>query len=669
MIIVKPEGAAPCCRSEREFLRAVHDQSGIYIANVNVPNSTTPGAFTREVDGVMLSPHGIYTVEVKGIRATGELHTPRMDGWSIVDGDTKVPLQGRPHAQALAHSKYLASFLKDTGVAPGWIRAVLAIVGENITLADAADVVVVDNVYVVISQPGVGDIMRQQIAGTISQRELSVEMVQKILTTFECVDSAPTFDELIAEGFRTEAEIAAEVEIKRQQVRDEFLAATAAATDEPAHTETDPTAVESPTIADSPSTVEWKITQERYAAAVALDDELTETGAFVDGVPMHKRLISYAERKGVSLTDVAAVVNNPVEVLGDDTDTNLVYCGEHFAVSVRALDGLAMFYKPVATAKAERQGAVINGQEITARAAKQAINQFSITLEAVVRIISEPEEKWWVPGTTDIAHARGEFVAVTSGPLGPVQYVQTRAMAVNRSAPKPVEDKAPVTITDVVMDGITIKASAVGWCNRRSVALESIVETVLRPQHTWAGHSSNMEVRSGETSAVLLDVSEQMVVAVMTTAEAVEYRDGIVKEGVRLSGRCVFLAKRRKVSVDDLTSAYLNPLTIAREPGSSESVYIGSELAVTVEDETHAVVDFTFAGHARSRIRRQELVAVDLNEPESVSVDETYTPVVRAVPSQVPSPAMFAKSIHPPARRSTPAAVSPLVMAGRQRTA
>lgn len=667
MLIITPQGTgAPTCHSEREFLRVMADQPGLYLANVNVPNSTAPGAFTREVDGVMLMPDGIYTVEVKGIRARGTLHAPRLDAWTIVDGTRSVPLRGRPHAQALTHSKYLASFLKDTGVAPGWIRAVLALVGDDLALPEDAEVLVTDNVYVVLARPGVGQVIRQHVAGAISQRELSVELVHTILTAFGCVDSAPDTATLVAEGFRTEAAIAAEIEHKRDQVRAEYLAAATTSTGTGTYA-AEPEVAALP-VAAAPSSTEWKITADRFAASVALDPDLTETGTIVAGVPMHRRLVSYAERKGVDLADVAAVVNDPREVLGDSNDATLVYCGADHAVSVRTLDGLALFYKPVALARAERQGAQVGGLEITARAARQAINQFDLPLEAVARMVTAPQERWWVAGTTDIAHARGEFVAVTSGHMGPVLYVQTRAMAVQRAHAKDAAEKEPV-VADTVLEGVTIRATAVGWCNRRSVPLQSLVDTVNRPAQTWAGHSPNMEVRAGDAYAVLLDVAAQAVVAVMSPAEAVEYRDGIVKEGVRLSGRCVFLARRRKVSADEVIAAYRQPVLVARAPGACQTVYVGGSLAVIVEDGTSTVVDFTYAAHARAMIDRQELIPLG---PTATSAGPAAAPVFAGATAagEVPSPLTMASAAHRRrSRQPSVVAPSPLVMPGHRRSA
>lgn len=648
MIIVKPDGAAPCHRSEREFLRAIHDHPGVYLANLHVPNSIAPGAFTREVDGVMLTPHGIYTCEVKGVRATGDLRTPRMDAWSIGDGPTRVTMQGRPHAQALAHSKYLASFLKEAGAAPGWITAVLAIVGDGITLPDEVPVHVTDNVHVVLSQPGVVDLLRAHTSPTGSQREVSVELVQRILSAFECTDAAPDLDALMVEGFRTDAQIEAEVQQRRDQARAEHLAAAAqrepaaVATGSPDQSQTTGSAAtEAPDacglgeVAQHPSTAEWRITSERYAATVALDEELSETGAFVDGVPMHRRLLTYAARKNVALSEVAAVVNDPDEVLGGPEDANLIYCGGDFAVSVRNMDGLALFYKPVTEARAERDGVTLNGVQISARAAKHATNQFNLSLDAVTRIVTAPEERWWVPGTTDIAHARGDFVAVTSGHHGQVQYLQTRAMAVSRAQPKdanPTEESTPAGDVDTVVGDLTIRASAVGWCNRRKVDLSTIAETAAHPSGVWPGHSENMEVRSGATYAVLFDKDTASVVAVMSPEEAIDYRDGIVKDGVRISGRCLFLSKRRKVSIDDLVTAYRAPGTIARQPGVGSSVYIGAEIAVTVCDDGNVLTDFTFAGHARALIRRGELV--DLTPATET---ETEVSPSGSVPQPVPT--------------------------------
>ena len=659
MIIVTPVGAPETNRGERIFQSHIKDHPGVMLANVNVPNGASPGAFTREVDGVVITPAGMYTVEVKGLRARGVLHTSRMDAWLVVEGDLTVPMMGRPHAQALTHSKYLASFLKETGVVSGWVQAVLVIVGDGIVLPEGVEVLTADNVHVVVSGPNVGEVLREQVVSPMGQQEISVEAAQALLTIFECVESGPSTEDLVAQGFRPEAAIADDLEVKRQQVREEFLASAQAAGEAPPAD-----AGADLSVLDAPTTTEWRATAERFAEVQQLDAELTETGAVVEGVALHRRLVSYAGRKSISLELIAAVVNTPEEVWGEESEHTRVFCGGGWAVSVRVLDGLALYFKDIAVATAETNGATVHGVEITARAAKGALNHMDLSLEAVARVVVSPQERWWIPGTTDVAHARGDVVAVTSGSTGPVQYVQSRALAVARSAPKPVEDDAKVT--EVKAGEFTLRASAVNWCRRRRVDVAEIAVVTTSPTSTWAGHSENMEVRAGASYAVLVDTEGMEVVAVMTATEAVEYRDGIVRDGVHLSGRCLFLLRRREVAVEDVVAAVKAPVLIAREPGAAQSVYVGLKLAVTVDDETRAVVDFTYPDHARSMVARGSLMAVDL---PGCPVDATAAdPAGPAVPVLAkPSPTVFAAMADAAARAGMGSVGEVLVGSGEER--
>lgn len=642
MIIVSPVGAPEPCASERTFLGHIADHPGVLLCNVNVPNSGAPGAFTREVDGVVITSRGVFTVEVKGLRARGVLRASRMDAWAVVDGDVVTPMMGRPHAQALTHSKYLASFLKDAGVTLGWVQAALVIAGDAVSLPDDVESMMFDNVQVLLSRPGVGALLGEQSSVTATRQEVSAEAAMRLLEVFECTESGPAMEALLVEGFRTDATIEEELEARRQQVREEFLSSmpthAVGATDD-GDANGGEGAVEAAHISlvgvavlDAPSTSEWRATAERYAAVCDFDAELTDVGAFVDGVPMHRRLVKYATRKDIDLSTVAAAVTSPDEVWGDEDAAVRTFCGAQMAVSVRTLDGLAMHFKDLAVAHAEANGATVGGVEISARAAKAALSHMDLSLEAVARVVTMPQERWFISGTADVAHARGDVVAVTAGQSGPVVAVQSRAVAVARSAPKPVEEPK---VVDVQAGGFTLCASAVNWSRRRRVELSVIAAAATAPEQVWAGHSPNREVRCGATHAVLVDVETQEIVSVMTADEALEYRDGIVYDGVSISGRCLFLARRRKRAVEDLVEAVLRPQMVARAPGGAESVYVGEVTAVNVCDETGAVLDFTYAEHARNQVVRGNLIEV-------VVPGVTTVPRPVAMEPHKPSPAMFA---------------------------
>lgn len=637
MIIVSPVGAPDPCASERTFLSHIRDHCGVLLCNVNVPNSGAPGAFTREVDGVVLTPRGIFTVEVKGVRARGVLRPSRMDAWAVVDGergDLVTPMMGRPHTQALTHSKYLASFLKDSHVVTGWVQAVLVIAGDSVTLPEDASSLMFDNVQVVLSRPGVGDLLGEQSTINASQSEVSAETAMRLLAAFECVESGPDMEALLSEGFRTDAAIEEELEARRQQVREEFLSSVPVHAASPAVDEAEAVVLAGVPVLDAPSTSEWRATAERYADVTDFDAELTEVGAFVDGVAMHRRLVGYANRKGIDLSTVAAVVNSPAEVWGEDDVAVRMFCSSDMAVSVRTLDGVAMHFKDLWVAHAETNGATVGGVEISARAAKTALSHMDLTLDAVARVVTMPQERWFISGTADVAHARGDVVAVTAGQNGPVVAVQSRAVAVARSAPKPVEEPK---IVDMLVGEFTLGAPMVGFCQRRRVELSVIAQAVLEPEHSWPGHSPNREVRCGPTHAVLVDVDSKEIVSVMTVEEAVEYRDGIVQDGITISGRCLFLARRRKRPIEHLVEAVTQPLMVARAPGAGESIYVGEVVAVKVCDETGAALDFTYAEHARSQVSRGELIEV-----VGAGSGGADNAACEAVVPHKPSPAMFA---------------------------
>lgn len=676
MIIIKPEGSPPCAASEREFMRAISATPGVYVANFNLPNSPTPGSRTREVDGILFTSHGITTVEVKGIHARGELSTPRMDSWAVIDGDHKHVIPGRPHSQALTHSKYLATFLRESAINVGWVRAALALVAPNLTLPPSdLPYHLIDNVYVVHTTPDVVSVLESDYLATGMFREISIETVQAILAAFECYELAPTAEELAAQGFRTEAVIASDVEDLRAQVRAEFLAAstnltvaveadpeTGATTSDDAPSEAPdgtpattlagdaaaPDAAEgegagraAPTaILDEPTATEWSVTVERFSHVTTLDPELTEVGAVVNGVAVHKRLVSYARRHDLPLDTFAAIVTDPVEVLGDDDDEYQTFCGETHAVSVRTLDGLAMFYKPADLARAMRSGTIVDGVAMTARAVRSAANQMEISLEAVARIVNDAEERWWVSGTTNVAHARGDIVAVTAGPMGQVQYVQSRALAVHRSQPTPPPTPAP-ELAALTVGEFTIPVGVQNYCQSHSVSIDDVVAVLTDPVEVFSGFNDHVRVFRGETLAVLVG-NEGLVLAILSPKQALEYRDGVVHSNVRISGRCVYLARRRGVELDALVAAVLEPTTIARALGTNESVYIGSERAVTVSDGDGVIVDFNSVRAARAMVERGTLVQVLLNGPDEASSRMGET-TAKAEPVKVPaSPAALA---------------------------
>ncbi|WP_235735088.1 nuclease-related domain-containing protein [Nocardioides alcanivorans] len=113
---------------EKELLELAWPQGWLVVGGLEVADS----AKTREVDALVISPHGLAVVEQKDVRRSGRL-TFSPNGPPLLDGD-EVPYLAGALAQARLPAQILASALQDARVAAGFVLSVLAIRG-NVTLA------------------------------------------------------------------------------------------------------------------------------------------------------------------------------------------------------------------------------------------------------------------------------------------------------------------------------------------------------------------------------------------------------------------------------------------------------------------------------------------------------------------------------------------------------
>lgn len=122
---------------ERAFVAHQRGKDGIALVNFMVGGGgpRKPG---REVDVILILPHGIFSVEVKYTTAVGELDSPLNDSWSV--GEITTPFSSRsrtPAAQADQAAKILASALESKDWPKDYITPIVAIHGK-VTIPEKA---------------------------------------------------------------------------------------------------------------------------------------------------------------------------------------------------------------------------------------------------------------------------------------------------------------------------------------------------------------------------------------------------------------------------------------------------------------------------------------------------------------------------------------------------
>jgi hypothetical protein len=123
-------------RSERQLRDACRNLPGILVLNAIVNGAH---GRVRELDGVIITPTGVFSVEVKGTQLTGTVSTDANRAWTI--GGTEADFYGsgpdssNPLRQARTGAQALAALLRDQKVEAGFVASVVAIAGNSLTLA------------------------------------------------------------------------------------------------------------------------------------------------------------------------------------------------------------------------------------------------------------------------------------------------------------------------------------------------------------------------------------------------------------------------------------------------------------------------------------------------------------------------------------------------------
>lgn len=177
----------PASRSEQKVFTALEATPGVMLTNFRVMR----GRGNREVDALVVTPAGVFVVEVKGTGATGWLHAPANGNWTV--GDDPAPFSGtpaNPGDQADRAAKSVKHALTDAGINPGFVPGLVIVDGDGVEMPMSRS-----NGVVTVRHA-------DEITGPVrpDATPIDVHTALKIITAFYA-DADVTIADLYAEGF------------------------------------------------------------------------------------------------------------------------------------------------------------------------------------------------------------------------------------------------------------------------------------------------------------------------------------------------------------------------------------------------------------------------------------------------------------------------------------
>lgn len=173
--------------------RALASMPGVFVANVKIP---LDNGRTREVDGIVLSPTGIFVIEAKGFKAntpaSGPLEVPFNGPWSI--GGLTAEFHGgddTPATQARKSAQTLAGFLRRETTVKQFVSAAVSITAPEATMAKGP--VLVGDVAVCLDHDlprGLSMLRQERLTALDAVRILdALRLAPSIVPTREAIDA------------------------------------------------------------------------------------------------------------------------------------------------------------------------------------------------------------------------------------------------------------------------------------------------------------------------------------------------------------------------------------------------------------------------------------------------------------------------------------------------
>lgn len=176
------------------MVAALRAQRGLLLTNVQLPSRRS-----REVDGVLITPDAVLTIEAKGTGLAGLLSVQPNGPWRIGGTVADFPSGPNPTSQARQQAQISAGLLAEAGVRTPRIRAIVAIDGD-VQLAGGFSRVI-DDVAVTACAQLPAAVRRLETdadaAGTITAAD--ARRIAGVLGIGEA--ELPDLDALIAAGF------------------------------------------------------------------------------------------------------------------------------------------------------------------------------------------------------------------------------------------------------------------------------------------------------------------------------------------------------------------------------------------------------------------------------------------------------------------------------------
>jgi hypothetical protein len=196
MLLVNAAGSLN--KSEQAVVTALTGEQGLLLANLLLP-----GRRTLEVDAVVITPHGVATVEAKHSRMTGTLHAQPNGDWHVNDATVDFPGKANPTVQARNQAQVVQQLLNDAGMRQraGKVRSLICVSGNGLVLpADQPWADVVADVTVTLPT-GIARALRDKVPHRWNDQVTAEEALQIAQMLGMNPADLPSIADLAREGF------------------------------------------------------------------------------------------------------------------------------------------------------------------------------------------------------------------------------------------------------------------------------------------------------------------------------------------------------------------------------------------------------------------------------------------------------------------------------------
>lgn len=607
MLLIRPAGLPAPGSAEQAFITAMADAPGVLISGMTLPGNDPSEA--RECDGIYIAPHGLFTIEVKGTPARGELTTSPIEAWKV--GGDPAAFYGHPGHQANLQCQLLAQLLRKAHLHPGWIAPVVAIAGA-VTLPNQARCVVAGRIHVTVINDAMPEAFATEIRSNLHTYYIGVETALAILGTLGAESMCPSPADLVRHGFTSDKNTV----LSAIAANDAATAAADDADDDAdgqtrAHDEANETAGNRPPLPHAADAVR----RHRQSGLAQQHPSLIAGHAVVGGAAFTAHAAERALRLGLSLHDLAALLSTrPQPVLTHPGW--LAYRSDAAVALARAVDSLIVDCHTSDIYSLWSEGFTHDDVIVPPHAAQQAVD-YGLDREALLALIYSPTDTYLAdpdhgPHTSPQVRVLGDYAAVVS----PHRTV-TRVVAHADLVAERLIDNEPLTLA-----GRRLGPRLTELIRQGSVSPAAVINTLTRPEDVFEGARTGTEVRLGDELAVIINTHTEDAVAIVSRFKALSYRDGVDHRGWHVAGKAMWAAHQYRLGASGAVRARVEGTPHYSEQRHA-TFFVLDGHAVRTNEATRTILEVCRASELD---RRADLAPLDQDGPTTIEVNRVLRP-------------------------------------------